>query len=296
MKRIVFNGLVIFLLLSCNNNYKIGEQYKKVISIVHSFNEVYSPEIKISDEVQEDNISVYISGSEKSGEDVHVVIDIADSIITKYDSINYNKYTWNDRLRILPESCYEIPSHTVTIKKGEEFGVLPIYLRTDVIDVDSNYAIPITIVSTDKYEINEERNTIIFQINLVNDYSAYYVGILNRYEDGHLIQLSKNKHLKAITENSVRTTIYNFSDDERYAETNLMELEILSDNSVKIKKYRNSYIEDLGNSTYDPDKKVFHLHYKCMTEEGEYFDIDEILTDSEQDEKNKKEEEEGFED
>lgn len=282
MKKLILFGLVAFVLASaCSNHVDFGEQYKKVVYIVKSNNKVYTREHKIASEVQEGDISIYCGGSDELKSDVTVTLVPDVEAMEAYNAKNYDESEAYKQLVVLPEEYYEIPTYTVTVKAGTEYTKVPIRLKTERLDPDVYYAIPLSIARISQYELNEDLKTIFYQVSLINDYSGDYVGTLKNIKGQDTTYTAKDKKLKAMAERQVRTSIYNLEDEHSDLETNFMLLTVGADNHVSISPWKDAEIEDLGNSMYLPEKKTFILHYKCKNASGKEVVIEENLVHSE---------------
>lgn len=281
MKKIFLGGLFLLFLVSCSNHVDFGEQYKKVVYIVKSDNKVYVRQHKISAEEQEGGISLYCGGSDVLKEDVTVTLVSDEEAMRVYNSKNFDETNQYKKLILLPEEYYTIPSYSVTIKAGTEYTKMPINLVTKNINPDSCYVIPLSIGEISQYEVNEKLKTIFYQIELINDYSGNCVGTLKNIKGEDTTFTAKDKVLKAIDEQQIRTSIYNLNAEYEFLGTNFMVLTVGVDNKVTIAPWKDAEIEDLGNSLYIPERKTFILHYKCKDASGNVLTIEEDLVNSE---------------
>lgn len=277
---IVFFSL--FLGTGCSNHVDFGEQYKKIIYIVNSNDQVFINQHRISDTVQPMFISLYCSGTVAPEENIPVVLKLNPNAINEYNKSSFDESSYYKHLVMLPEEFYEVPSWETVIRQGEVYGKLPIYLKTMNWDPDSVYVLPLSIESVSgDYEINSKLSTIFYQIELTNNYSGEFNGLCMYLRDGKEMFISKDKKLKAIDVNKVRLSIYNLSDENKDLDDHFMILTVLPDMKVKITPWKNAVITDLGNSVYDPVKKTFILHYECLDGSGNTIEIEETLTNIE---------------
>lgn len=281
MKKLFLGGLFLLFLASCSNHVDFGEQYKKVIYIVKSSNKVYTCQHKILSEEQEGSISLYCGGSDVLKEDVTVTLVPDEEAMRIYNSKNFDETNQYKKLVLLPEEYYTIPSYTVTIKSGTEYAKMPIHLVTKNINPDSCYVIPLSIGEISQYEVNEKLKTVFYQIELINDYSGNCVGTLKNIKGTDTTFTAKDKVLKAIGENQVRTSVYNLNSDPEFMEGHFMVLTVGAGNQVTITPWKDAEVQDLGNSVYLPDRKTFTLHYRCKDASGHMQTIEEDLVNSE---------------
>lgn len=273
---IVFLGLIFGS--GCSNHVDFGEQYKKIIYIVNSNDQVFTHQHRISDTLQPMFISLYCSGTVPPEEEIPVVLKLNPEAMAEYNKSSFDEISYYKHLVMLPEEYYEVPSWKTVIKPGEVYGKLPIHLKTMNWDPDSVYVLPLSIESVSgNYEVNPKLSTIFYQIELTNNYSGEFNGLCMYLKDGKEMFISKDKKLKAIDVNKLRLSIYNLSDENKDLEDHFMVLTVLPDMSVKITPWKNAVITDLGDSTYDPVKKTFVLHYECLDSSGNTMKIEETL-------------------
>lgn len=280
MNKLLLLGWTVLFLTSCSNHVDFGEQYKKIVYIVKSDNKVYLRQHKITGTEQIGDIALYCGGSDDLKEDVTVTLMKDEESMDAYNNKTFDASNQHEKLVVLPEKYYKIPSYDVVIKAGTEYTKIPITLQTNELDPDVCYAIPLSIKEVSRYEINDKLKTVFYQLELVNDFSGNYLGTLKNIQGKDTIFTAKDKELKAIEENKVRTVIYNLNADHENLETNFMVLTISADNKVTINPWKNAKIRDLGNSVYDPVKKTFTLHYECRDNADNLIKIEEDLVDS----------------
>lgn len=283
INKLFLAGLSLFFLGSCSSDVDFGEQYKKIIYIVNSDDKAYVREHKIISEEQEGGISLYCGGSDVLKEDVKVTIVSNVEAMEAYNNKNFEDINQHKKLIVLPDEYYSIASYSVTIKAGTEYLKFPIILKTEGLNADSSYAIPLSISDASNYEINKDLQTIFYQIKLVNEYSGDYIGLIQNIRGvDDTVFAARDKHFKAIKEREIRTSIYNFNDeivDIENMKTNLMLLTVAADNSVRISAWEDAYIEDLGGSKYYPETHQMVLNYKCKNSADEILTLREILVD-----------------
>lgn len=284
--KIKISIIIIFFSLfgwtACSNHVDFGEQYKKIVYIVNSNDQVFIHQHRISDTIQPMFVSLYCSGTLAPEEDIPVVLELDSFAMVTYNKRYFDESTAYKHLVMLPAAFYEISSWSTSIQAGEVYGKFPINLKTRSWDPDSVYVLPLSIQSVpDAYEINSKLRTIFYQIELINDYSGDFNGLCMYEKNEKEMIISKDKKLKAIDINQVRLSIYNLSDEHEDREEHFMVLTVLPDRQVKITPWKNAVIKDLGGSFYDPVKKTFTLYYECLDASGNTMKIKETLTNIE---------------
>lgn len=253
----------IGLLISCSNEVNFGEQYKKTVYVVNSNSLLYIA--KHSFETSNDMIaiSVYCASSQPITQDLKVRLKVDRQIL---DSLNTLQAladpTYINRV-MLPEDSYQLDGEQyVTIKAGEQYGVLYIPFDFTGLDPAIPYALPISLVSNNAdYEINPKLKSIVYQIEMINKYAGDYNG---SSQTSPTAILGIQPSLKAISINKVRMPIHNLSDDEGDLLTNFMVLTIAENNSVSITPWGIADVTDLGGSKYEPSTQTFELHYQFI--------------------------------
>ena len=82
----------------------------------------------------------------------------------------------NQYAKLLPKSRYEISSYTVTLpaKSDYHYERIPVKVRPEGLSPDSVYFIPLNIVSVSEYDVNEEKQDILFRVAIENDFATQY--------------------------------------------------------------------------------------------------------------------------
>lgn len=260
--------IVLFLmgmLASCSNEVDFGEQYKKTVYIVNSNNLLHVE--KHSFETMNDSISisVYCASTKPITKDLTVrlkvncrALDSLNEVQTLADPNYEKRVMFPNTTDQLDEELY------ATIKAGEQYGLLkiPFDFLSSGLDPFIPYVLPLTLVSNNAdYDINPKLKSIVYQVEMVNQYAGDYNGSSKTSPTAILgIQPS----LKAMSINQVRMPIHNLSDDISQLLTNFMVLTVASDNSVSISPWGLSDVTDLGGSSYDPVAQRFELHYQFI--------------------------------
>jgi len=146
--------------------------------------------------------------------------------------------------------------------------------------------IPLKIISASGNEINPDKDFVLYQIDLVNDYSSidsrtYKMRGTRQLEDGIQSNITSNKILLPLSKNEVRLYPENLSSSTNIADINerTIVLVINDDNSVRVKSYDQIKIQQVGEGVYDPEEKEFFIHYKYLLPgESKWTNITETLT------------------
>ena len=285
MKKIyIFAALMLPLLLtSCDENEQFrGELYKKVIYLLSTDDYTFESEHDLGEE-STGYVTVYCGGTQHIDHDVTVTLepdlDAVGDYNYMYFDLDSSRYA-----HTLDASRFTIDSYQTVLRADSEdnYALLPIKIRPDGLSPDSTYFIPLRIRSVSDFEINSDKQKVLYQIVLRNRYATmatttYYQ--VTGVEDRHLAAgdvaggISVTRIFAPLSKNQVRcfagTHTYNpanVTKDEinKYA----MTLTINSDNSITITPYGSLEVEMLGGAQDNyfavdsRDRYVFNLHYR----------------------------------
>lgn len=261
-----------------------GELYKKIIYVLSSDNNrVFAEEHSLNETVSLGHLTIYASGTTPLDEDVTVVLEKDNEILDEYNLTNFDidksKYA-----KELDASKYEIPSYEITLKKGNEkpYDLIPIHVKPEGLSPDSAYFIPLKIKSVSAFEVNPDRNSVLYRVYLLNDYasqkaSTQYAMKGERSETGKLpYNVTMNKRVFPLTKNKVRTSagIVVFANNTGFINSNSMVLEVNEvTKKITVTPYKSELleIEQVGGDEenyYGPDFmgiNRFYIHYKYRT-------------------------------
>ncbi|MEA4978941.1 MAG: DUF4361 domain-containing protein [Petrimonas sp.] len=267
---LIIFGMFLFL-SSCQDEFQDKEIYKKIVYIVHSENTINSFTHPFKGAPTEGFISLYCSGSLMPETDIEIEIGFDDELIDKYNYIEFEDDE-SRYVKLLNSEHFNIPSFHVTIKKGEPFGNMPIFVTSEGLSPDSIYVIPLKINSiSPSYEISKDLSSILYAVKLENAYSGLYrmTGSLQEEgESGMPQQVFRDKTLVPIDEFTCRMF---FAAENELAENivdRTLTFTIQSDNSIVISEKND--IHDLGESYYNPETKTIILNYSYVVSEIRY--------------------------
>ncbi len=280
-------GFIMLPFISCEINLMEEEHYKKIIYLKSGDSNIADYPHAMNDSVTTGYITVGSGGSMPFIEDQLVTLEMDYEALERYNFRNYgnelNKYA-----QLLSPNRYTIPSFKTHIKAGEPSAATVCAIEVDVngLSPDTTYMIPIRIKSADEVEINEEKNFVLYRIQLVNKYSSitsrFYKMKGTKHPDGSFVSnITTNKIISPIAHNQVRmfpenlTTVVSL---EAINDRSIV-LVINEDNSVRIKPYKNVQVEQAGECKYDPEEKEFTLNYRYrLPSDTSWTTVYEILT------------------
>lgn len=269
---------IVTLLTSCSNKVDFGEQYRKIVYIVNSKETVfYSQHDAVS--ASKGNISVYITGSELPKQNVKVSYKIDTEALN-----NYNEKEYGDRtdlyFSLLPENLYSFQTPDITIKKGEPYGSLEFTINTKELSHDKIYILPITIDSAEGAEISENLHTILYVIQIQNEYAGSYMSncLMNGIGKGDInkkVTAVSSKKILLPLANQSNTSINNTLDFD----TDYYLITINEDNTLFLAPYLQSVIYPNTEkiSYYDPEERIFYIYYNIEDKYENRVSIEEIL-------------------
>ena len=178
------------------------------------------------------------------------------------------------------------PLFKTHIKAGEPATVaVPSRSMSDFI-ARYYYMVPVRIKSAGDVEINEEKNFVLYRIQLVNKYSSTtsrsYKMKGTKHPDGSFVSnITTNKIIFPIAYNQVRLFPENLTTVVTLEAINdrSIVLVINEDNPVRVKPYKYVQVEQTGECKYDPEEKEFTLNYRYrLPSDTRWTTVYEILT------------------
>lgn len=291
----LYSLLILMVVTSCDKTeYFDIEQYEKMIYIVSGTNNVDEEEFSYSKEENVRYVSFSTSGSKPVEEDVHIELETDTELLPKF-----NKYTFDEDeekfAKVLNPDFYRIESYKLTLKKGENTGLLPVYIKSEVLaglSPDSIFMIPLSIKSVSAYKIQEDKRNVLMRIRTRNEFATtgkttYYSLKGYRLDTvgttyNNVLLTSTSKVMVPLSNNEVRIFIANNNVDTdklTSINNNALRLKISEDGKVIIERYarENKLLEvqqlssplDEPNfpylNIYDKERKRFMLYYRYRT-------------------------------
>lgn len=278
-----FCAVAIMAMAGCNEDAQFeGELYKKVIYLLSNNDYTFQSVFELGKE-STGYVSICCGGTEHINADVTVELEPDDEILAQYNKINYD--IEEDKFaKVLDPEKYNIPSFktVLTADNEDNYALLPITVNPDGLSPDSSYMIPLRIKSTSNYEINTDKQSVLFQVIIKNKYATmesatYYQTTgseVRETSSGNLASgTSITRCVVPLSKNQVRI----FAGTHSYTPSNVTReeidkyaliLTINDDNSINIAPYGSIEVEMLGGATdnyfYIDDKNryIFALHYR----------------------------------
>ncbi|MDO5570487.1 MAG: DUF4361 domain-containing protein [Bacteroidales bacterium] len=293
---------------SCNEDEVFEkEQYKNLFALISGSENVLSKVVSLNKDETEGYISFSVGGTNPTKEDlvINIVEDV--SFIDAYNKSNYDQSVAK-YVKPLPQSKYDIESLVCRIPAGTISAQIPVKIRPEGLSPDSSYFISVRVDSYNAYEVNPDKNYLLYKINIKNKWAtssgtSYNLNGRSKQEGFSEISMPGTKVLQPLTKNSVRLMVGTepFVSEVENFEKAAMVLEIQSDNKVIIRPYRDIAITQIDDdpdypNVYKVDNdgyktyKTFLLHYKYTLDNTNYEMREELrLQFDEADEKDEEE-------
>lgn len=269
---------VTVILTSCSNKVDFGEQYKKIVYIVNSKESLYYS-LHDANSASKGNISVYVTGSELPSQDIHVSYKVNPEALNSYNQKEYGDRT-DLYFSLIPENLYSFQTSDITIKKGESYGCLEFTINTQALLPNNVYILPITLSSAQGAEVSESLHTILYVIQIQNEYAGDYI---SSYTIDGVVKGDFNKKVMAISGKKILLPLANKSNSSSNNtldyNTDYYQITINDDNSLILEPYLQSVIHQDTEQTsyYDPEERIFYIHYNTEDKYGNYVPNIEIL-------------------
>lgn len=255
--------LLAAVLSSCNDDALFEkEMYKNVVALLSSddyntFKEVVSLSPTGAESVG--YIAACVGGTHAPSK--NMVIGLEDDE-TALDFYNRSLYDLDEACyaKLLPKDKYEIEDYEIQIKAGERTGRTMVKIHPEGLSPDSTYFIGLKATDISGVEINEKKNTILYQILIKNQYATQgdnlYYSMTGMADE---VPTAGNKKLFPLAYNSVRMTAgtESFESDVDKINKTSMILEVGEDNHVTIKPYKDIEVTQIdGDAKYPNIFKV----------------------------------------
>lgn len=266
------------LLSSCVGDPLEGEQYFKQVYLVGANDKLQKKEVAYKDgDRSELFVSVAVSGSAKTEEDVQVSLELAHQV----NIDNYNrKNVVGDATpyEALPTNIYELSTWNCTIKAGEQYVRVPISVESAQIDCDKRYVIPLKVKEA---SVKLAADTVLLvSLKMINNFSGTYMvsGKYMPYDDqGNLMEnapstIKTERTFTATAPNTIRLYHQVLGETKNNLATSALTFTVNPDNTVKVETWQDFSITD-GGGTYNPTTKTFTVWYD-YTENGKKYKME----------------------
>jgi hypothetical protein len=283
---------------ACNNNEVFEkEQYKNVFAIVSGTDNVVTWVHDLRAPESQGYVAASLGGTNPSTKDINVTLVEDVSLIDNYNNVIYDVNTMK-YIQPLPSSKYTIDNLSLTIPAGEVTASIPVKIRPAGLSPDSAYFIALKVDSYSAYEVNPDKDFILYRVQIKNWWSVTGGTVYNQRGNiiaagstGNPVQVFGTKRLFPMTPTKVRLlagTELNDASTAHVYDWYSMEMEIGNDNNITLKPYKDVvmtqingdpdfpnkvFLEDDGFKTY----KTFLLYYSYKSSGGTIYNIKEEL-------------------
>lgn len=292
IKFLPFLLIVMFFATACNDDrFFEEEQYKKVFSILSEGNyNIFESVHDLDKGITTGYVSSSMGGTLPSKQEVKIKFELDMDLLDNYNIVNYD-IDYGKYARILPANRYTIADYNMTIGAGERGASMPIEVNAEGLSPDSTYFIPLNVAYYSGYEIHPVKNNVLFRVLMKNRFAEQKpVTNYNLRAFRGTVQIPGTKTVHPIGKNKVRIFVDNvaFQANKSVIDKNAITLEVLDDNKVLIKPYKNMvvnqidgdpdfpnifFIEDNGFKKY----KVFLIRYSYVNASGATIQMKEEL-------------------
>lgn len=264
MKNIVLFSLSLALLLiGCDVDSPMDKDlYPQKVYIVGTQDQVIDRDVDLGNVPDTISISVAVSGSRSSNNDVTVTFGEEPAEIGVY---NYRNVSAEAVQYQKPDaSVYSYLSDQLTIKAGKEYNTYPIRIDPSTLQCDSLYMLPLRLSSISGYELSSKDTIVLVRLNLTNKYSGLYYAkavLKNTTNPNDSLVYKMSRNLVA-TNNGSTVRMYHYNNETKdYRLSHTFRITVNSDNSLSYSTWDKFVIYD-GGGTYYPDVEVYDFLYE----------------------------------
>lgn len=296
--KIILAVVFLFGSFSCNRDEVFEkEQYKNVFALVSGTDNVSTWVHDLRSDESTGYIAASLGGTNPSTKDIRIRLAEDPGLI---DAYNVNAFDVNTSkfIRPLSKNKYTIDSYDFTIPAGETRAFIPVKVRPGGLSPDSAYFIAMKVDEYSSYEVNPDKDFVLYRVETRNWWSEYggtsYNQRGSRLElgsSGNPLQVFGSKRLFPLTPNTVRAMVGTELNDNSavhiYKWYSVV-LTIGNDNKVTISPYANVEVTQMDD---DPDYpnvvvlekernktyKTFLLCYSYKASDGKTYVMKEEL-------------------
>ena len=264
MKRDFITILALMTALSSCNDDALYEKemYKNVVALISSdYYNTFEEVVTLSPTGEEATGYIAACTGGTHAPKQNMVIGLEEDL-TSLEFYNRSLYDVDEACyaKFLSSDKYEIVDYKIQINAGEWTGRTMIKIRPEGLSPDSTYFVGLKATDISGVEINESKNTILYQILIKNDYATqgenvYYS--MTGLADG--MATAGNKKMFPLTHNSVRVIAgtESFESNVDHINKTAIILQVEENTHVTIKPYKDIEVTQIdGDSKYPNTFKV----------------------------------------
>ena len=307
IRNLLLMGVLAIFFGACNNDaiYQ-NEHYKIQVYLLSGMSNIYAASYTLNEDAPVRYVTVGCGGSNTNGDEIVITLEPNPVLLDKYNNLNYDYES--QYARLLPAHKYDIESYSVTLPAHSDYHYanMPVRVRPLGLSPDSIYFIPLKIKSVSNYEVNEDKQDVLFRVAIENDYAKQLVPTYYTKSGAMtnpITVLSGAKLVQPLDRDKVRMFIGNETYD---GTTTVADIERLSvvvqinpDNTLTVLPYGSIEVEMLDNlasyNRYNPalmqgttKQRVFYLNYRFRIQNangtyGSWREVEERLIRIEED-------------
>jgi hypothetical protein len=241
------------------------EQYKNVFALVSETDNVSPWVHDLRKTESEGYISTSLGGTNPSTADIRITLVEDVSLIDNYNNVAFDVNT-SKYIRPLASSKYTIDNYTFTIPAGEVKASIPVKIRPAGLSPDSSYFIALRVDNYSAYEVNPEKDYILYRVQIKNWWCATGGTIYNQRGNiiasgstGNPVQVFGTKRLFPLTPTKVRLlagTEINDNFNENVYNWYSIVMNIGNDNRITLESYKNIEITQINGDPDYPNRVV----------------------------------------
>ena len=270
MKNIILLPLALLSLLfvGCDVESPMSKDlYPQLVYIVGAPDKIIDRDLNIghlpADTV---SISVAVSGSRPTSQDVTVTLGEDSTAIQTYDTKNLSALV--TQYRKLANGIYSYPSTKLTIKAGQVYNTFPIYIKPTTFHCDSLYMLPLKLTSTSAFKLIQTDTVALVRINMVNNYSGLYnmYGVIRNTTNAKDTVVYKMARNLQATDNGQTVRMYHYKNEfvqgdiTDYRPTYALKMTVNADNTLSFATWKD-FALIAGGGKYYPNLKLYDFWY-----------------------------------
>jgi hypothetical protein len=229
-------------MISCDEGKIFEEElYKKNFALISGDDNIFTVVHDLDSVEFTGYVAASVGGTNPTETDINVLLkqdrDLFDNYNTVRYDVDYAKYA-----NLLSPDKYDIANYNFTIPAGGRSGRTKIVVRPEGLSPDSLYFISLKVDNFSAYEVNPNKNDVLYSVAIENKYSLYPYSTLYAQRAVRTgVNILGTKAIHPISKNKVRIMagIEQFEKDTAIINRYGIVLEIDNDNKVHISAFRN---------------------------------------------------------
>jgi hypothetical protein len=267
-----FASVLLLAMTGCDAESPMDKDlYPQKVYIVGAKDKIVDRDLDIGLLQDTISVSIAVSGSRASAQDVVVSVEEAYGAIEYYNERELSAEVTH--YQKLHSDIYTYPQSKVTIKAGEIYNTYPVYIQPATLHCDSLYMLALQLKSPSAYELNEEDSVALVRINLTNQYSGLYYmdGLIKNTVNPDDSLSYKMPRTAVATDNGNTIRIYHYNnefhngDANDYRPTHTFKITVNDDNSLTLVAWDQFDLVN-GGGRYIPEWKTYDIWYEYNAE------------------------------